>query len=79
MITDAYYTGESYYHEKELIPRFLEGATNFKGLLKEKILPSILFQYFNGVDLLNLTSVATRFINVSLLIRILQRNYCHQL
>lgn len=68
MITDAYYTGESFYYEKELIPRFLEAATAFKGTIKEKILPYILFQYFNGVDLSNVTSIATRFINVGLLI-----------
>lgn len=67
MITDAYYKyRNSFYHEKELIPRFLESATDFKDVFtRDKILPSILFQYFNGVDASNISSVAGRFINVS--------------
>ena len=67
MITDAHFKyRNSLYHEKELIPRFLESATDFKGpVIRDRILPSILFQYFNGVDAANISSVAGRFINVS--------------
>ena len=67
MITDAYFKyRDSLYHEKELIPRFLESATNFKGsFIRDRIQPSILFQYFNRVNAANITSVAGRFINVS--------------
>jgi carboxylesterase type B len=68
MITDAYfkYGRNSLYHERELIPRFLEAATDFKGPdVQKRILPSILFHYFNGVDTNNVSSVANRFINMS--------------
>lgn len=65
VITEVHHHQDPYYHEKELIPRFLEAATYFKGEIRERVMPAILFTYFNGVDLSNLTSVATRFINVS--------------
>lgn len=65
MVVDAHHIANKRYHEKELIPRFLEATTSMKGMAKEKVIPSILFNYFNGVDLGNLSSVATRFINVS--------------
>lgn len=65
MITEAFTTSDVYFHEKELLPRFLDATTNIKGYLKDRVIPSILFNYFNGVDLKNLTSMATRFINMS--------------
>ena len=65
MIVDAHRVANKHYHETELIPRFLEATTSLRGASKEKVTPSILFNYFNGVDLGNLSSVATRFINVS--------------
>lgn len=65
MVLDAHHAANKGYHEKELIPRFLEATTYMKGAVKDKVIPSILFNYFNGVDLANLSSVATRFINVS--------------
>ncbi|KAI1292264.1 Venom carboxylesterase-6 [Halotydeus destructor] len=65
LITEAHYNQNPYYHEQDLIPRFLEAATFFKGDLKDRVMPAILYTYFNGVDLVNLTSVALRFVNVS--------------
>lgn len=65
MVADAFSTSDVYFHEKELIPRFLEAGTNIKGHMKDRVIPSILFNYFNGVDLKNLTSMANRFINMS--------------
>jgi carboxylesterase type B len=65
MVVDAHHIANKGYHEKELIPRFLEAGTSMKGDAKDRVVPSILFNYFNGVDLANLSSVATRFINVS--------------
>ena len=64
MIVDARPSLDRPLHEKELIPNFLEAATPYKGPLKETVMPSILYTYFNGVDLANLTSIGTRFINV---------------
>jgi len=66
VITEAFYNQNPHYHEQELIPKFLEAATFFKGSVRERVMPAILFTYFNGVDLSNLTSIAHRFINVSL-------------
>lgn len=65
MIADAFFKHRNFFHETELIPRFLESATAYKGPLRDRVLPSILYTYFNGIDAANVTSVASRFINVS--------------
>ena len=65
VIVSAHYRGDSAYYEKYLIPQFLESATPFKGQLKERVIPEILFEYFNGIVPSNVTNVGKRFINVS--------------
>jgi len=67
MITESFYKFRGpYFHEKELIPLFLEAATDFKGpFVRDRVMPSILYQYFNGVNAANISDVAGRFINVS--------------
>ena len=67
MIVESFQSSDKLYHEKHLIPQFLEATTNLRGPARDKVLPSILFTYFNGVDLANLSSMGSRFINVSLI------------
>ncbi|XP_015782260.1 carboxylesterase 4A isoform X2 [Tetranychus urticae] len=51
-------------HEK-LTSDFLDCCTPFKGRSKERVVPLILYEYFNKMDPFNSTQVASRFIDLS--------------
>jgi hypothetical protein len=51
--------------ENIVLPHFLEGGTRYRGPKQKEIAQTILFRYFNRVDISNISDISLRFINVS--------------
>lgn len=68
MLAQAYdYRLSGQLMEGQLLPRFLDAATAFRGAKKDDIIDAVLFNYFNAMDPNNITNVALRFINVGVI------------
>ncbi|XP_054168154.1 cholinesterase 2-like [Oppia nitens] len=51
--------------EKIVLPQFLESTTRLKGPKQRTVVQTVLFKYFNRVDLINISDISHRFINMS--------------